>query len=666
MTAAQQIAELTARLQYLNQRYYQDAISEVSDYEFDKLMKQLEALEAAHPDLVMPDSPTHRVGGTITKQFSTVVHKRPMLSLGNTYSLEEIADFVSRAARGLGGPEPELVAELKFDGVAISLHYEEGVLVRAVTRGDGVQGDDVTVNARTIRDLPLRLAPGSWPNSFEVRGEVYMTHSTFAQLNAERADVGEALLANPRNTAAGTLKMQDSAEVARRKLKCYTYFLLMDDMPYQSHSESMEALKSWGFPVSDTWRICKTMADVESYINHWASARHDLPLDIDGIVLKVNSYAQQEELGFTAKSPRWATSYKYKAEAARTQLLEVTYQVGRTGNITPVANLAPVLLAGTTVKRASIHNANEIERLDLHIGDWVYVEKGGEIIPKITGVDTSARSADAQKVIFITHCPECGTELVRQEGEANHYCPNENGCPPQIKGRIEHFVQRKAMNLDNLGPETIDALYSLGFVRTAADLYQLTEEQLLQVPNFKSKSAQNVLVGVKNSLGQPFEKVLFGIGIRYVGNTVAAKLAKHFGNIDALMTANREQLLAAPEIGEKIADSILAYFSDAKNLQEINKLREAGLQLVDNKPALALESNALEGKSFVISGVFSHFSREELGQKIEANGGKLVSGISAKLDYLLAGDKMGPAKKEKAEKLGVKIISEEEFLAMLG
>lgn len=666
-TPADRIQFLTDRLHHLNQRYYQDSISEVSDQEFDMMMKELEQLELAHATLALPYSPTQRVGGGITKEFAQVQHKYPMLSLGNTYSTDEVAEFVNRAAKGLGGITPELVAELKFDGVAISLTYENGILVRAVTRGDGVRGDDITVNARTIRDIPLALKPGAdWPALFEVRGEVYMDHATFAALNAERLDIGEAPLANPRNTASGTLKMQDSAEVARRKLRCFTYFLLMDDLPFATHAESMEALKRWGLPVSDTWKLCQSADDVQAFITHWDGARKNLTMDIDGIVLKVNSYAQQEELGFTAKSPRWATSYKFSAEAAQTRLQLVTYQVGRTGNITPVANLEPVLLAGTTVKRASIHNANEIARLDLHIGDLVLVEKGGEIIPKITGVVLASRPADAKPVDFPANCPECNTTLIRQEGEANHYCPNEDGCPPQIKGKLEHFVQRKAMDIDSMGPETIASLHEKGLLNTVADFYALSKDTLLTAGGFKEKSADNIYQGIQNSKQQPFERVLFGLGIRYVGQTVASKLAKHFTTIDAIQQASREALLEAPEIGEKIADSILAWFSTPEHLHIIAQLKEQGLQFEAASNAITMESNALDGKSFVISGVFTHFSREELGLKIEANGGKLVSSISAKLDYLLAGDKMGPAKREKAEKLNVRIITEDEFLAMLG
>lgn len=666
MTAAERINWLSEKLNYYNERYYTDAVSEISDQEFDKLMAELQALEAANPELAWPDSPTHRVGGSVNKQFETVVHKYPMLSLSNTYSIEELNEFNNRAVKGLGGVQPDYVTELKFDGVAISLTYENGLLTRAVTRGDGVQGDDITANAKTIRDLPLKLKPGNWPATFEVRGEVYMPRSVFDKLNAERIDIGEAPLANPRNTASGTLKLQDSAEVARRQLRCYVYYLLGEGLTTSTHQESLVLLKSWGFPVSEHYALHQSIESVQSYIRKWDHERSGLSFDIDGIVIKINDLRQQEELGLTAKSPRWATSFKFEAERALTRLNGVVYQVGRTGAITPVAELEPVLLAGTTVKRASIHNANEIARLDLHNEDYVYVEKGGEIIPKITGVELSKRLPTAQPIAYITECPDCGTTLFRPEGEANHYCPNDAGCPTQIKGKIEHFIQRKALNIENLGPETIEQLYELGLVRTPADLFKLNQDDLLKLQGFKEKSAQNILNGVAKAKEQDFAKVLFGIGIRYVGATVAAKLALHFGSMDTLRSATREQLLQAPEVGEKIADSILAYFCKPENLLIIDELKSAGLQMEQVKVAVELESEALAGKTFLVSGVFTHYSRTEIEAKITANGGKLLSSISAKLNYLVAGDNMGPAKKEKAEKLGVPIISEDEFRTMLG
>ncbi len=663
---ADRILALTAELNHYTDRYYQDSVSEISDQDFDKLLAELQALEAQYPALALPNSPTQRVGGAVNKSFETVQHRYPMLSLGNTYSLAELQDFDTRAVKGLGGITPEYVAELKFDGVAISLTYENGHLVRAVTRGDGIHGDDITANARTIRDIPLSLKHGNWPAHFEVRGEVYMPHKIFERLNAERLDIGEAPLANPRNTASGTLKLQDSAEVARRKLRCFCYYLMGEDLPFSTHAESMTALAEWGFPVSDSWRKCKSIEDVNQFIDHWATHKGELPLDIDGIVIKVNSYNQQQELGFTAKNPRWAISYKFEAERSCTQLLDIKYQVGRTGAITPVAVLDPVLLAGTTVKRASIHNANEIQRLDLHEKDFVWVEKGGEIIPKITAVELSRRHEGAQPISYITSCPDCGTELVRPEGEANHYCPNETRCPTQIKGKIEHFIQRKALDIENLGPETIDQLYTKGLVKNVADLYDLTKENLLTLQGFKDKSADNIVAGIQKSKQQEFAKVLFGIGIRYVGATVASKLASHFFTIEAVQAATREQLLAAPEIGDKIADSILAYFNNLDNVQVIERLKAAGLQFAQVVREVVLDGDALLGKSFVVSGVFSHYSRPELEAKIIANGGRLVSSISAKLDYLIAGENMGPAKREKAEKLNVKMISEDEFRAMIG
>lgn len=666
-TAAAKVIALTEKLNYYNEQYYTNHTSVVTDYEFDVLLKELQALEAQYPELLKSDSPSQRVGGTITKEFPTFVHQYPMLSLGNTYSSEELADWVARVQKGLPDQTVEFICELKFDGVAIALHYKQGELMRAVTRGDGTKGDVITANAKTIKAIPLLLKNAEkLPPAFEVRGEVFMPREVFLALNKEREEAGDALLANPRNTASGTLKMQDSSVVAARKLNCYCYFVYGEDLPFETHEESLQFLKQAGFHVSDTWKKASTFEEIIDFINHWDEARKLFPVDTDGIVIKVNSFAQQQELGFTAKSPRWATSYKFKAENVATQLLEITYQVGRTGSVTPVANLAPVVLAGTTVKRASIHNANEIARLDLHEGDFVFVEKGGEIIPKITGVSLADRKPDAKPIVWITNCPACGTELIRNEGEANHYCPNTNGCKPQILGKIEHFVQRKALNIENLGPETIEAMYNGGFIANAADLFSLTKEQLLQLPNFKEKSADNVLSGLAASKATPFERVLFGMGIRHVGATVADKLAKHFKNIDAIGQASEEVLLQAPEVGEIIAKSVIAYFADEANVQTINQLKAAGLVMEVIEKGVVSEGEALVGLTFVISGVFKHFERDDLKAKIEANGGKVASSVSGKTNYLVAGDGMGPSKLEKAQSLGVNIISEDEFLALIG
>lgn len=664
MDFQKRINELTERLNFFNHRYYMDSVSEVSDYEFDMMLKELEGLERQYPDLKREDSPTSRVGGTITKEFVTVKHRFPMLSLGNTYSEQELRDFDERVRKGLLTTDYQYVCEQKFDGVAISITYENGVLKRAVTRGDGTQGDDVTTNVKTIRSIPLRLHGSGIPDLLEVRGEVFLGRDVFAKINKEREDIGEALLANPRNAASGTLKMQDSGVVAKRNLNCYLYALMGNDLPFDSHEESLAAMRKWGFQVSQTYEKCATIEEVLKYIHKWEEKRFELPVDTDGIVIKVNSYAQQEQLGFTAKTPRWAISFKFKAESAVTRLLDITYQVGRTGAVTPVANLAPVLLAGTTVKRASLHNANEIERLGLCIGDYVHVEKGGEIIPKITGVETSRREPGLSKVVYLANCPECGTALVRQEGEANHYCPNEKGCPPQIKGKFEHFIQRKAMNIDGIGSETIELLFNKGYIKVLADLYDLTYEQVVALDRFASKSAQNLIDGIEASKKIPFKQVLFAIGIRFVGATTAEKLANHFGNIDAIRHATLEQLTQAPEVGEKIAQSIVLYFQDSDNISNLERLQAAGLQF-ENEAGPAPESDKLQGKSFVVSGVFQQFSREEITDKILSNGGKILSGVSGKLDFLVVGENMGPSKLEKATKLGIKMINEEEFLAML-
>lgn len=665
MTSQEQINLLTEKLNELNFQYYQNSISQVSDFEFDSLLKQLNDLEIEFPQFVRNDSPTHRVGGTISKQFESVTHKYPMLSLGNTYNAQDLAEFDERVRKGLGNVSFEYICELKFDGVALSMWYENDILTHGVTRGDGVRGDDITTNVKTIRTIPLRVKANNMPNVFEVRGEGFMPISTFEILNKEREDIGEQLLANPRNAASGTFKMQDSAAVAKRKMDCYIYQFLSDEEIFTTHEESLIKLKEIGFNVSPTWEKCKNMDEVINFINRWDKERFNLPLNTDGIVIKLNSFAQREILGFTAKSPRWAISYKYKSEAASTLLESISYQVGRTGNVTPVANLKPVHLAGTTVKRASIHNANEMERLDLHIGDYVFVEKGGEIIPKITNVDLSKRKENLEKIIFPAHCPECGTELVRKEGEANHYCPNDKGCPPQITGKIEHFIQRKALNIENLGTETIEMFYQKGIVKNPADLYDLLYDNLLNLEGFKEKSIQNILSGVEKSKQIPFKQVLFGIGIRFVGATVAEKLAAYFNNIDAIAQASEQELLQVPEIGERIAQSVVAYFQDADNQNFIARLKAAGLQFTHEAVEILSEGENLAGKTFVISGTFQNFERDDLKIKIEANGGKVLSGVSGKLNFLIAGSEAGPSKLEKANKLGVKIISEDEFIALL-
>ncbi len=673
-----EIQSLTEQINYHNDLYYQQNRSEISDFEFDQLLERLITLENKFPEFRKEDSPSQRVGGTITKEFDTVVHKYRMLSLGNTYSKEDLIEWDNRVAKGLDGADYEYFCEMKFDGVALSLTYENGILKRAVTRGDGTRGDDVIANAKTIRSIPLKINQ-EVPNEFEVRGEVYLPKHEFERLNQEREDIGEDKLANPRNAASGTLKMQDSSVVSSRKLDCYSYSLLGDGMNFPTHSAAIHQLEKWGFNVSQTYRKCQDIDEVLEYITEWEEKRHTLPSETDGVVIKVNSLNQQDELGFTAKSPRWAISYKYKAESAVTILESISYQVGRTGAVTPVANLRPVLLAGTTVKRASLHNANEIERLGLRIGDTVAVEKGGEIIPKITAVVLTERSLFSEPITYITHCPECNTELVRSEGEANHYCPNVDGCPPQIQGRIEHFIQRKAMDIDSLGTETIRGLLDHGIIKNYADLYSLTYEQLnglefktysekkgdFSLRSLREKSAQNIIRAIEISKSVPFERVLFGLGIRFVGQTVAEKLAEHFETIDKLAEASLETLIEVPEIGERIAQSVVRFFDTPENIRHIDKLKAAGLNFEIIKKVVISEGSTLADKTFVISGVFTQFSRDELKEKIKVNGGKVVSSISANLDYLVAGDKMGPAKLEKATKLEVNIISESEFLALL-
>jgi DNA ligase (NAD+) len=668
MTAEQaqkEIRKLSEEINYHNDLYYQKHRTEISDFEFDQMLEHLIQLENQFPQFREPDSPSQRVGGTITKEFKTVYHQYPMLSLGNTYTKEELTDFDGRVSRGLDGDSYEYFSELKFDGVSISLIYENGLLVRGVTRGDGVRGDDITTNVKTIRNIPLRINAADLPKSFEVRGEVFMPRHVFVQLNKEREDIGEERYANARNTTSGTLKMQDSTVVAQRRLECFAYFLLGKEVGLRTHEERIHKLEHWGFSVSPTYKKCKTIKAVFDYIDHWENRRDELPLETDGVVIKVNSLEQQETLGFTAKSPRWAIAYKYKAQSSSTRLNGITYQVGRTGAVTPVAELEPVFLSGTTVKRASLHNANEIARLDLRIGDYVLVEKGGEIIPKVTGVDLSKRTPQAKHIRYITHCPECGTQLIRHEGEAAHYCPNVNGCPPQIKGRIEHFIQRKAMDIDSLGEQTIRQLFELELVRSPADLYDLTKSDLLKLEKVKDKSAMNMLEGINQSKAASFENVLFALGIRYVGKTVAEKLARHFRTIDKLANATYEELLEAPEVGEKIAQSVLEFFSNKENRREIERLKKAGLNFEAEIKEVLLDSHVLNNKSFVISGVFQNYERDDLKDIIIKNGGRVLSSVSGKLDYLVAGDNMGPAKREKAEKLGVKIISEKDFNDLL-
>jgi len=660
------IKGLTQELNHYNYMYYQNDTSVVTDYEFDSLLKKLSELEQANPGLIQPDSPTQRVGGTITKEFETVIHKYPMLSLGNTYSEQDLLDFNERVTKALGSTEFEFVCEQKYDGVAISLTYENGVLLKAATRGDGIQGDDVTVNVKTIKSIPLRLFGDEIPDYMEVRGEIFLPTSSFLKINKDRELNGESLLANPRNAASGTIKMQDSAIVAQRNLDCYIYGIYGEKLSVTSHLFALKKLKSWGFNVPNHYQACKSIQEVLKYINLWENKRFELPAATDGVVIKINDYHQQHELGFTAKNPRWAISFKYKSESACTKLESISYQVGRTGAVTPVANLQPVLLAGTIVKRASLHNANEIERLDIRLKDYVFVEKGGEIIPKITGVDTSKRSTNSDRLIYIDNCPECDTKLVRNEGEAVHYCPNETGCPPQIKGRIEHFIQRKALNIEGIGPETIQQLYESGLIKDAADLYTLTIPSLITLERMGQKSAENIIKGLEKSKTVAFKHVLFGTGIRFVGLTVAEKLAEHFKSIDALSKASMEDLHKVPEIGEKIAQSVVAFFQNPIHLEFINRLKKYGLQLESLYEEKEFESNLLVGKTFVISGVFQLYSRDGLKEKIETNGGKVLSSISAKLDYLVAGENMGPAKLEKATKLGVRIISEQEFINLLG
>ena len=663
MSAEIRIKELRERLNYLNYKYYVESKPEATDYEFDMLMRELQDLEALHPELDDPNSPSRRVGSDLTNAFSSVQHAYPMLSLSNTYSQEELHEWADKLAKEIE-QEVEFVCELKYDGTAISLTYENDRLVRAVTRGDGTRGDDVTENVRTIGYVPLELQTPSGLPTFEVRGEIFMTYTTFDRLNKEREEAGEQLFANPRNAAAGTLKLQQSKIVAKRGLQFVAYQMEGRELPFTSHSQSLDNLRRWGFPVSSAARVCKSKEEIDNYINHWDEERHNIPTPIDGVVIKVDSYASRRALGRTSKAPKWAVAYKFKAEQALTKLMSVTFQVGRTGAITPVANLAPVHLAGTTVKRATLHNADQIEALDLRIGDMVYVEKGGEIIPKVTGVELSERSAESQPLEYITTCPECGTELVRYEGEAKHYCPNQSGCRPQILGRIIHFIRRKAMNIETLGEETVELLFDSGLITCAADLYDLRAEQLAVLPRLGEKSAANIIQSIRTSTQVPFHRVLFALGIRFVGETTAKYLAAHFHSMDAVMAATREELIEAEEVGAKIADSIVDYFADEQNRTIIEHLRKAGLQFEAEQRQTLSES--LAGLSFVISGTFADHSRDELKAIIEAHGGKNLAAVSSNTSYLLAGDKIGPSKLQKATKLGVKIISEQEFMAMIG
>lgn len=689
-TVEKRMQDLAREIEEHNRRYYLEDNPVIQDYDFDLLLKELENLEKEFPHLANPNSPTQRVGGGLTKKFKSVKHQFPMMSLGNTYSREELMEFDHRIQKNLGrNPgEYQYVCELKFDGLSISLKYENGRLTHAVTRGDGIAGDDVTENVKTIRSIPIQLNVDGIPDVFEARGEIYMLRKVFENLNARYAkelenkdfsleEIQDKLYKNPRNFASGTLKMQDSREVAKRRLDAFIYFYYGEVQLSDNHFESVEKLKEWGFPVCEETRICNNLNEVFEFIDYWEIHRRELPYDIDGVVIKVNDYHMQEELGFTAKIPRWAISYKYKAENALTQLLNIQYQVGRTGTITPVALLKPVQLAGTTVKRASLHNANEIERLDIRIGDFVYVEKGGEIIPKVTGVDLSKRT-NMFPHEYIQNCPECHTPLVRQEGEANHFCPNEDACQPQISGKFEHFVSRKAMDISSLGAETIEAFLKMGLVKQTGDLYYLSASDLLnrqieitgkdgqlRKRSLQELSVNNIMNGINESLNVPFERVLYGLGIRGVGETVAKKLARHFGSIDAIMNCRMEELVALDEIGEKIALSVLQYFQTPSHQENIKKLRMAGVKMTTEKEEIIIRGRQLEGLSFVVSGVFTNYGRDEIKEVIEAHGGKVAGSISSKTSFVLAGDKMGPEKRKKAESLGIKVLDEEEFRKMI-
>lgn len=660
----QRILQLRKELHEHNYKYYVLNQPEISDQEFDFMMKELQELEVRHEEMFDPNSPTQRVGSDINQEFTQVTHKYPMLSLANTYSQEEVADFYNSVKKGLNGEDFEICCELKYDGLSISLTYEDGKLVRGVTRGDGVHGDDVTANVKTIRSIPLVLKDGDWPKEFEIRGEILMPWNVFERLNQEREAAEEPLFANPRNAASGTLKSQNSALVASRNLDAYLYYLLGDELPGDGHYENLEKAREWGFKISEGMRKVKTLQEIYDFIDYWDTERKKLPVATDGIVLKVNSLRQQRALGYTAKNPRWAIAYKFKAERACTRLNEVTFQVGRTGAVTPVANMEPVQLAGTTVRRATLNNEDFIRSLDLHIGDYVYVEKGGEIIPKIVGVDIEQRPIIAQPVTFITHCPECGAKLVRYEGEAAYYCPNDAGCPPQIKGRIEHFISRKAMNIDSIGPETVDDFYRHGLVRNVADLYDI-EVQQINGDGSRQKSAEKIVNGIEASKQVPFERVVFALGIRFVGETTARLLARHFKTIDALAAASLQDLLEVEGVGEVIAKSVMTYFRNPVTMQIVERLRGYGLQMALSEEQMSSATDKLAGKSIVISGVFAHHSRDEYKQMIEQNGGKNVGSISGKTSFILAGENMGPAKLQKAEKLGIQIVDEEAFLKMI-
>ena len=661
MNVLDKITALRAALHHHNHKYYVENAPEISDFEFDKMMRELIDLEAEHPEYADENSPTMRVGSDRTSEFKSVRHRYPMLSLSNTYSMEELGEFVTRVENEQG--QTEFVCELKFDGTAISLTYENGRLVRAVTRGDGESGDDVTANVRTIGSVPLTLT-GDYPAEFEIRGEIFMPYASFDRLNMEREAAGEQLFANPRNAAAGTLKQQQSSVVAKRGLDCTLYQIASRELSITSHWETLMKARSWGFKISEHAKVCRSREEIEAFIEYWDTARKELPFPTDGIVIKVNDFAKQRQLGFTAKSPRWAVAYKFKAEQALTRLLSVDFQVGRTGAITPVANLEPVLLAGTVVKRATLHNAEQIELMDIRLGDMVYVEKGGEIIPKITEVELSERNAESRPFEYITECPECGTELVRYEGEAKHYCPNQGGCRPQILGRIVHFIRRKALDIDGLGGETVELLYNSGLVKNVADLYDLRATDLSVLPRLGEKSADNIIGSIASSREVPFARVLFGLGIRFVGETTAKYLAQHFKSMEALMQATKEELMESDEVGDKIADSIIEYFADEENIAIIERLRRAGLRFEEE--AKVLHSECLAGKNVVISGKFIDHTRDELKELIELNGGKNQSGVSANTDFIVAGENMGPAKLQKATKLGVTILSESEFIEMIG
>lgn len=662
-TTEQQINELRLALHQHNYNYYTLDKPEISDYEFDQLLNKLQQLEAAHPEFMDENSPTQRVGGSITKNFPTVVHENRMYSLANSYSKEDLEDWEKRIEK-LSDGEVEYTCELKYDGASISLTYENGELLRAVTRGDGNQGDEITNNIKTIKSVPLKLK-GDYPQKFEIRGEVVLPYEGFAQLNAERVENGEEPYANPRNTASGSLKLQDSSETAKRPLDCLLYSVIGEDLPFTSQFESLQKAREWGFKVPQEAILASSMQGVDEFLQYWDIHRHELPYETDGVVIKVNNLRQQEELGFTSKAPRWAMAYKFKTEQEETILESITYQVGRTGAITPVANLKPVQLAGTTVKRASLHNADQIEKLDIRVGDAVYVEKGGEIIPKIVGVNFNKRDASSNPTQYATNCPECETELVRQEGEAQHYCPNATGCPPQIVGRIQHFISRKAMDIEGLGGETVALLVKEGLIENYADLYDLKKEEVLPLERMAEKSAINLVNGIQQSKEVAFERVLFALGIRYVGETVAKKLAKYFKTIDALAEASQETLVNVEEIGEKIAESVVHFFEVEENRNTIERLKSFGVQLAISEEELEGLTDKLQGNTFVISGVFQKVSRKELKKLIEDNGGKVTGSISAKTNYLVAGENMGPSKLAKAEKVGTQIISEDDFLKMV-